>query len=574
MNVEQRILLERITSLNELSDAERSFAEADEHLLALIADNVLLTEMGAVRSAAPPRESMLARLAEGADYKEHLYMNFISGLLSGRSLRAQASIISLLALGLLVVSQIMPGKSLMPGAQPAWASSDGYTLVYELPGLTNFSTSDSGLNTAIDNWRAAMPDYEGKVAIRISTDPNGARVALSVSSANEEQVDSLVALICEFAGFSDPQVTGTTVFETADSAGPADIMFGSPAGYSVSTEPSLGRIAGLFAGGEQPDISGAVVHGGGGQIILGRFSGAAQLPAPVDGDAAGGQLAAIASGECSAEGLVSICGDTLANVYASGSFSGSAGGGKHVKGIVTSGGSWNVDDNEGKVLSWSKAVGIGVGSGEGYSVSAGSADGKSVAWVGTDGTGNAYAVRGDDGDVTWSSSAAPLADGHESLFGVSARPSGFVVLDDSSKAAAPDGPAPHAYSSYWVPAQDGGGCSYTVLERSKGNRELLPGYTIFGDTSGMRVFSFPKGANAQDIQEQLDEWYERNGRRISLKVGVEGRLTEELVLIVAEGVDSDQSLVILSGDADAPQAAADDDADISSRKPAPAPKAP
>ena len=573
MNVEQRILLERITTLNELSDAERTIAAQDERLLALIADNALLAEMGAAHTPAPDRRQLLAGL-DGRQHKEHLQMNIISGLLSGRSLRAQAAIICLLALGLFVVSQLLPGKSLMPGAQPAWASSDGYTLVYELPGLTSFSTSDSGLSTAIDNWRAGMPDYEGKVAIRVSTDPRGSRVALSVSSANEEQVDSLVALISESTGFSDPQVTGTTVFETADSAGPADIMFGSPARFSVSTEPSLGRIAGLFAGGEQPDISGAVVHGGGGQIILGRYSGAAQLPADTDDEVTGGQLAAIASGDCSAEGLVSLYGDKLANVYASGSFSGSDIGGNYVNGIATGGGSWNVDDNEGKVLSWSKAVGIGTGSGGGYGVSSGSAGGESVAWVGANDSGNAYAFHSGNGDVAWSSTAAPQVEGSEALFGVSTRPSGFVVLDDCTDAAAPNSPAAHAYSSYWVPAQDGGGCSYKVLERSKGNHELLPGYTIFGDTSGMRVFSFPKGANAQDIQKQLDEWYEKNGRRISLKVGVQGKLSEELVLIVAEGVDSSQSLIILSGDADVPQPAADDDADNSSRTPAPAPKQP
>ena len=118
MNVEERILLERISSLNQLSDAQRREAEADEYLLELIADNALLEDAAAVHALEPRREALLERIEMQATEREQTTMGLM-GLLSGRSFRAQAAIVCTLLLAVLVVSQLLPGRDMQPGASPA-----------------------------------------------------------------------------------------------------------------------------------------------------------------------------------------------------------------------------------------------------------------------------------------------------------------------------------------------------------------------------------------------------------------------------------------------------------------------
>ncbi|MCB1188591.1 hypothetical protein KDL29_15630 [bacterium] len=557
MNVEERILLERISSLNQLSDAQRREAEADAYLLELIADNALLADSAAVHAPEPGRAALLDRIEQLAGEKEQTTMGLM-GLLSGRSFRAQAAIVCTLLLAVLVVSQLLPGRDMQPGASPAWASSDGYTIVYELAGLPAFSTSESGLNTAIDEWRAEVGSTAEKIAMRVRSDGQQTRVALTTNNVNEKQVDRLVQIIADRTGMQDPQVTGTTLFEPAG-RGPTDFLSGNrTAHYYYREEPSLERIAGLFAGEAQPSTFGAVVHGGGGQIFLGRFSEDEHAAQDLGSLFPRERIASVADGEYTTFGTLALFGDdhNFAVAGAPGVARFQFHGDSHENSFAVAEGFPLPEHGD------APAVWHGIEEGNtaiaeffpGASTGA-EAPGVAVAWVGSDSGAPAAWVAGDDnGCVSWT--PAPPFTNHDIASGFwsqAPKPSRFVVLDDEEPrwpAPLPGVDAPAGFT-VWTPQPDSeAGCSFQVLERSQGNNELLPGYTIFGKPDGVRVFSFPPGAQARDIQSRLDEWYEKNGRRISLNVNLAHPLDDELVLIVAEGMESDQSLIILGRDAD------------------------
>ncbi len=585
MNVEERILLERISSLSQLSDEERRIVECDERLLALIADNALLAAMADVHAPEPQRERMFAALETAGNPEENGNMGILK-LLNGHGWKTQLAISGLLALGLFVVSQLMPGRDLVPGATPAWASSDGYTIVYDLASGGGFSTSESGLDVAIDSWRAELDKQPEQMAIRVNSGEGRTRLALSTSQVDEAQVQRLVEIIAERTGMHDPQVTGTTLFDNAGH-GPSDLLFGEPAHFAFRSEPTLGRIAGLFAGEHAPRTQGAFVHGGGGQIYLGRYSDDAALGQSLGNFFQPEQIASVAEGECRAVGLVSLFGDA-ARVHAGHAFAAGGDWTDDTGNVFFNGETASAPENGSFFESWIEAIGIGNGKGHGGAIGevhtsdAAAPNGGAIAWVSSAGGAESTWVAGSaEGNVAWTPAAPGDVEGQHGIFSMAPSPSRFIVLDDSRVGT--DAPLPGADCgpegfTVWAPQPDNAsGYSFQVLERSQGNTELLPGYTIFGSTSGMRVFSFPAGSTNADIQQRLDEWYRKNGRRISLKVKVEEPLEDELVLIVAEGVDSDQSLIIL-GDGTAranPLAAplpAGDPAPDADAKPAPAPK--
>lgn len=552
MNVEERILLERICSATELGETEQRIVEADERLQALIEDNRMLAGIADVSAAEPPRGDMLAGLGEVPEVRKGLgaWLGFLNGWPMG--LAGSLAMLALIQLGWNVAHQ----PSSITGSSPAWASSDGYTIVYELAGSQGFSTSESGLGSAIEQWRSEIPSEMEPLAVRVRSSSSNTRVVLSASRVDERQVGRLVELIADRTGMADPQVTGTTLFDNAGH-GPTDLVSGEPAGIPLRHEPSLERIAGLFAGEPPESMSGAFVHGGGGQIILGRYNGS--------GDELGNlpfglipreRIASVADGECTAVGALPLFSSLSvpaghadqAVVHGWHFRGGPAAGVLPGTGSEVPGGEF---DPERFRQAWQQATGIS--GGEGAVWEQGPGQQQAIAWTEAGQAPSAWVVGRAGDEVEWKPATSLLEGSEGAVFSFAPAPSRFIVLEDQgreSPAPLPEALAGPGGFSFWAPAPDGREPgSFRVLERSQGNHRLLPGYTIFGNTTGMRVFSFPAGSTKEDIQQRLDDWYERNGRRISFNVGLQTPLTEDLLLIVAEGVDSDQSLVILSEDA-------------------------
>ncbi|MCB1216563.1 hypothetical protein KDL44_04185 [bacterium] len=552
MNVEERILLERITSVAQLSEAEQRLVQADEYLQQLIADNALLEDAADVDAAEPRRMALLNEIACLAELPEQNNTGLM-GLLGGPGGRLRAVLACALLLAVIGLASLLPLRPAALGPQPAWASSDGYTIVYELAGQPAFSSSESGLNHALDDWRSEFGQSAGQLALRVRSAGDETRVALSARRVNEHELQRLVSLIEERTGMRDPQVTGTTLFEPAG-PGPAQIVVQGQRDPFPAADPALGRIADLFAGESANSPISALVHGGGGSIYLGRFSPETQLDHSLQGMLPPQQILSVAQGECRAEGSLALFGEA-ARPSADpqpGSFSFRF----HV----------NMNDPAHDIQSTADASGNAVADGfwvsdqarpfdshGGYGMSqsfGNAAPSCAVAWVGDGGAStHAWLAEPGEGNLSWTP-ATEHGEYLQSFFSTAPEPSRFIVMDDAASAPAAFPGAADFPSGFrvWAPQPEGGsGYSYQVLESSQGNNELLPGFTIFGSQQGLRVFSFPPGAQAGEIQQRLDEWYERNGRRISLNVNLAQPLDDELLLLVAEGLDSDQSLIILGG---------------------------
>ena len=123
--------------------------------------------------------------------------------------------------------------------------------------------------------------------------------------------------------------------------------------------------------------------------------------------------------------------------------------------------------------------------------------------------------------------------------------SSYYVLGDARDAYFAEVENYEGLSNQWRMEGNTGRGRYTVLDRNEGNTEILPGYTVFGASDSMRIFSFPKGTSSDDVQSQLSEWYAVKGASVEIRVKVEGELEEDLVLIVVEGVDSTSEVVII-----------------------------
>ncbi|MEZ5338645.1 MAG: hypothetical protein R3F46_10295 [bacterium] len=552
MNVEERILLERITSVAQLSEAEQRLVQADEYLQQLIADNALLEDAAAVHAVEPRRTALLNEVACLAELPEQDNTGLM-GLLGGPGGRLRAILACALLLAVTGLASLLPLRQAPLGPEPAWASSDGYTIVYELAGQPAFSSSESGLNHALDDWRSEFGQSAGQLALRVRSAGDETRVALSARRVNEHELQRLVSLIEERTGMRDPQVTGTTLFEPAG-PGPAQIVVQGQRDPFPATDPALGRIADLFAGESANSPISALVHGGGGRIYLGRYSPETQLDHGLQGMLPPQQILSVAQGECRAYGSLALFGesarpsadpqpgsfsfhfdvnmnDPAHNVQSTADASGNA----------LANGFWQTDD------AWP----LGTNGSFGMAQSIGNAAPDcAVAWVGDGGAStHAWLAEPGEGRLSWTP-ATEHGEYLQSFFSTAPEPSRFIVMDDAASAPAAFPGAADFPSGFrvWAPQPEGGsGYSYQVLESSQGNNELLPGFTIFGSQQGLRVFSFPPGAQAAEIQQRLDEWYEKNGRRISLNVSLAQPLDDELLLLVAEGLDSDQSLIILGG---------------------------
>ena len=269
MNIEERILLGRISRLADLTEQEQKQVERDEKLLDMLADNALLEEMAGTEGVQPDRQTLLDNVVRLSETKENQTMTIMNRILSGRRWQLQTAILAVAAVIIVVVSQVLPGPGLVGGTQAAWASNDGYTLVYELEGVSSFSTSESGLDLAIEKWRDRDSGYEGDLAIEAYIADGDARIAIIAGTATQEEIESLVVFIEEYTGMQSPGMTGTTVFTNPCVAGHGVSADTEVSLFTPQCSESLTTIAGIVAGEDAPMATGALVHAGGGPVVVG-----------------------------------------------------------------------------------------------------------------------------------------------------------------------------------------------------------------------------------------------------------------------------------------------------------------
>lgn len=228
MKLTEKIQLERISRVEQLTRAEQAQLAADPEAQALLKENAALDGVHWLKGGeTPSRGLLLARAVQAVDDpqepKEHK-MTLINRMFAGKSMITRAAMAGGLVVALLALALFGPF-----GGSPvstAWAATDGYVLHFDLGPVTADDAGNAALNEKVQAIEGALREFEEtrkaadgeamplEIAINVKTDNGTAALEMAImdeaGTLQEGLMEELRAFYAGKAELPQPAMQPTT----------------------------------------------------------------------------------------------------------------------------------------------------------------------------------------------------------------------------------------------------------------------------------------------------------------------------------------------------------------------------